>query len=246
MSTTSTAGATTALSSSFELKMNSATKVGEIFTKAGDSYNKIGDMLVMLHPSAQDLIALEEANQQKLLAAEQQQQQQLLAAQQLAAQQQAAAAAAGSGAAATITLAAAQQQQQQQAAVGSRVTSTSGPAPTTPQPAPTYISIGGVTVPVINGTVTLPAGGIHGIQAGQTLQLGDGTLIKTEAAPAGQGGVMGADVSALLEAAVSQASEPVQPGGQPGPGGGPATQFIKFEDTPVVANEEEIGGQVLS
>ena len=35
---------------------------------------------------------------------------------------------------------------------------------------------------------------------------------------------MGADVSALLEAAVSQASEPVQPGGQPGPGGGPATQ----------------------
>ena len=38
------------------------------------------------------------------------------------------------------------------------------------------------------------------------------------------GGVMGADVSALLEAAVSQASEPVQPGGQPGPGGGPATQ----------------------
>lgn len=241
----STAGATTALSSSFELKMNSATKVGEIFTKAGDSYNKIGDMLVMLHPSAQDLIALEEANQQKLLAAEQQQQQQLLAAQQLAAQQQAAAAAAGSGAAATITLAAAQQQQQQ-AAVGSRVTSTSGPAPSTPQPAPTYISIGGVTVPVINGTVTLPAGGIHGIQAGQTLQLGDGTLIKTEAAPAGHSGVMGADVSALLEAAVSQASEPVQPGGQPGPGGGPATQFIKFEDTPVVANEEEIGGQVLS
>ena len=42
-----------------------------------------------------------------------------------------------------------------------------------------------MTVPVINGTVTLPAGGIHGIQAGQTLQLGDGTLIKTEAAPAG-------------------------------------------------------------
>merc|ERR1719300_445238 len=220
-------------------------------------------MLVMLHPSAQDLIALEEANQQKLLAAEQQQQQQLLAAQQLAAQQQAAAAAAGSGAAATITLAAAQQQQQQ-AAVGSRVTSTSGPAPSTPQPAPTYISIGGVTVPVIDGTVTLPAGGIHGIQAGQTLQLGDGTLIKTEAAPAGQmlqlsdgtlikteaaaghSGVMGADVSVLLEAAVSQASEPVQPGGQPGPGGGPATQFIKFEDAPVVANEEEIGGQVLS
>lgn len=228
--------------------MNSATKVGEIFTKAGDSYNKIGDMLVMLHPPAQDLIALEEANQQKLLAAEQQQQQQLLAAQQLASQQQAA------EQAAAITLAAAQQQQQQQAAVGSRVTSTSGPAPPTPQPAPTYISIGGVTVPVINGTVTLPAGGIHGIQAGQTLQLGDGTLIKTEAAPAGQtlqlsdgtliktevaaghGGVMGADVSALLEAAVSQASEPAQPG----------QQFIKFEDTPVVANEEEIGGQVLS
>ena len=50
--------------------MNSATKVGEIFTKAGDSYNKIGDMLVMLHPAAQELIALEEANQQKLLAFE--------------------------------------------------------------------------------------------------------------------------------------------------------------------------------
>ena len=56
--------------SSLELKMNSATKVGEIFTKAGDSYNKIGDMLVMLHPAAQELIALEEANQQKLLAFE--------------------------------------------------------------------------------------------------------------------------------------------------------------------------------
>lgn len=40
--------------------MNSATKVGEIFAKAGDSYNKIGDMIVMLHPAAQELMALEE------------------------------------------------------------------------------------------------------------------------------------------------------------------------------------------
>lgn len=35
--------------------MNSASKVGEIFTKAGDAFNKLGDMIVLLHPSAQEL-----------------------------------------------------------------------------------------------------------------------------------------------------------------------------------------------
>ena len=42
--------------------MNTATKVGEIFTKAGDSYNKIGDMIIMLAPAAQELIAIYEKN----------------------------------------------------------------------------------------------------------------------------------------------------------------------------------------
>lgn len=44
--------------------MNTATKVGEIFTKAaaGDSYNKIGDMIIMLAPAAHELIAIDEKN----------------------------------------------------------------------------------------------------------------------------------------------------------------------------------------
>jgi len=231
-----TSASAAAAVSSLELKMNSATKVGEIFTKAGDSYNKIGDMLVMLHPAAQELVALEEANKQQLLAFEQQQQQQLLlAAQQQQQQQQAAA---------TLTLTTQhqlQQQQQQQAAAltgaanRSLVTSSTVTAPPPPQPQPvqptSYISIGGHTVPVINGTVALPVGGIAGIQAGQTLQLSDGTLIKTElgATPAN----LTADVAGLLDLAGQNEAF----GGQ--------HQFIKCEDTPVVANEEEIGGQVL-
>jgi len=232
-----TSASAAAAVSSLELKMNSATKVGEIFTKAGDSYNKIGDMLVMLHPAAQELVALEEANKQQLLAFEQQQQQQLLlAAQQQQQQQQAAA---------TLTLTTQhqlqqQQQQQQQAAAltgaanRSLVTSSTVTAPP-PQPQPvqptSYISIGGHTVPVINGTVALPVGGIAGIQAGQTLQLSDGTLIKTElgATPAN----LTADVAGLLDLAGQNEAF----GGQ--------HQFIKCEDTPVVANEEEMGGQVL-
>lgn len=211
----------TTATSSLELKMNSATKVGEIFTKAGDSYNKIGDMLVMLHPAASELIALEEANQQKMLAFEQQQQQ--LQQQLLAAQQQ--------QGVATITLQQPQQQQQQQQPQQQTVQQPTATR-TTVTPAPQYISIGGHTVRVINGTVAIPAGGIAGIQAGQTLQLSDGTLIKTEPA---QSIIQSHDVSALLDAAVSQTDS----------GGGSAQQsFIKFEDTPVVANEEEIG-QVL-
>ena len=39
--------------------MNSASKVGEIFTKAGDAYNKLGDMVMNLHPAAQELKAYE-------------------------------------------------------------------------------------------------------------------------------------------------------------------------------------------
>ena len=41
--------------------MSSAAKVGEIFTKAGDSYNKLGTMIMQLHPTGQELTALEEA-----------------------------------------------------------------------------------------------------------------------------------------------------------------------------------------
>ena len=40
--------------------MSSAAKVGEIFTKAGDSYNKLGNMIMRLHPTGQELTDLEE------------------------------------------------------------------------------------------------------------------------------------------------------------------------------------------
>ena len=48
----------------FTATMNTATKVGEIFTKAqaGDQYNKIGDMIIMLAPAAHELIAIDEKN----------------------------------------------------------------------------------------------------------------------------------------------------------------------------------------
>lgn len=39
--------------------MNSASEVGEIFTRAGDAYNKLGDMIMTLHPAGQELQALE-------------------------------------------------------------------------------------------------------------------------------------------------------------------------------------------
>ena len=41
--------------------MSSAAKVGEIFTKAGESYNKLGEMIMLLHPTGQELTALEKA-----------------------------------------------------------------------------------------------------------------------------------------------------------------------------------------
>lgn len=41
--------------------MSSAAKVGEIFTKAGQSYDKLGTMIMRLHPTGQELTALEEA-----------------------------------------------------------------------------------------------------------------------------------------------------------------------------------------
>ena len=41
--------------------MSSAAKVGEIFTKAGESYNKLGEMIMLLHPTGQELTALERA-----------------------------------------------------------------------------------------------------------------------------------------------------------------------------------------
>ena len=41
--------------------MSSAAKVGEIFTKAGESYNKLGEMIMLLHPTGRELSALEEA-----------------------------------------------------------------------------------------------------------------------------------------------------------------------------------------
>ncbi len=40
--------------------MTSASKVGQIFTQAGNAYSKLGDMIVRLHPAAQELHAIEE------------------------------------------------------------------------------------------------------------------------------------------------------------------------------------------
>lgn len=37
------------------MSMNSASKVGEIFTKAGEAFNKLGDQMILLHPLAQDI-----------------------------------------------------------------------------------------------------------------------------------------------------------------------------------------------
>jgi len=47
--------------------MSSAAKVGEIFNKAGESYNKLGTMIMRLHPTGQELTDLEEvvAKQEK-------------------------------------------------------------------------------------------------------------------------------------------------------------------------------------
>lgn len=40
--------------------MTSASKVGQIFTQAGSAYSKLGDMIIRLHPAAQELHAIEE------------------------------------------------------------------------------------------------------------------------------------------------------------------------------------------
>ena len=39
--------------------MNSASQVGDIFKRAGESYNKLGDLIVLLNPEAAELNILE-------------------------------------------------------------------------------------------------------------------------------------------------------------------------------------------
>ena len=39
--------------------MNSCSRVGDIFIEAGKRYNKLGDDIMLLHPSAQELAILE-------------------------------------------------------------------------------------------------------------------------------------------------------------------------------------------
>ena len=46
------------------LKMNSARRVGDIFKEAGKAYSELGDKVMLLHPTAQELHQIE-ANQQK-------------------------------------------------------------------------------------------------------------------------------------------------------------------------------------
>ena len=43
--------------------MDSAKSVGEIFKRAGEAYNKLGDRVLLLHPAAQELIAIEQKQQ---------------------------------------------------------------------------------------------------------------------------------------------------------------------------------------
>ena len=43
----------------FCLRMNSASQVGDIFKRAGESYNKLGDLIVLLSPEAAELNILE-------------------------------------------------------------------------------------------------------------------------------------------------------------------------------------------
>ena len=40
--------------------MTSASKVGQIFTQAGSAYSQLGDMIMRLHPAAQEVQAIEE------------------------------------------------------------------------------------------------------------------------------------------------------------------------------------------
>lgn len=47
--------------------MNSASKVGEIFAKAGQSYNSLGDKIMKLHPAAQELLILEQRMAKKVV-----------------------------------------------------------------------------------------------------------------------------------------------------------------------------------
>ena len=49
----------------FYFSMNSASKVGEIFTKAGESFHKLADMTTMLDPVAQDLNNLNQPKTQQ-------------------------------------------------------------------------------------------------------------------------------------------------------------------------------------
>lgn len=41
--------------------MNSCSRVGDIFIEAGKRYNKLGDDIMMLHPTAQELAAILES-----------------------------------------------------------------------------------------------------------------------------------------------------------------------------------------
>ena len=40
--------------------MTSASKVGQIFTQAGSAYSQLGDMIMRLHPAAQEVQAIED------------------------------------------------------------------------------------------------------------------------------------------------------------------------------------------
>ena len=111
----------------------------------------------------------------------------------------------------TITLA--QPFQQQQQAIRT-VTAAGTPSGTT-----TYVNVGGHTAQVVNGVVTLPAG--HHLTTDQFIK----TEVVNANTPLAVQQIQAPDVSALLEAAVSQTE---------------AAGFIT-SDPPVVANEEEIG-----
>lgn len=240
--------------------MNTATKVGEIFTKAqaGDSYNKIGDMIIMLAPAAHELIAIDEKN---AIYYDQQQQQtvQLVSGNAVSAQQQ-------SGSQQVITLTPeqyAQLAQQQQAGANVKYELATAQVAQGQQPSnvkyvlanqsgtgqatnvvnvvtssPNQQMINGISLP----QQPLPLVQQHQHQfVQQQVQTAPSTskttIIKAEVpnTPLAIQQIQTPDVSALLEAAVCQQEAQHQAAAQ---------GTLVTTEAPAVANEEEISNIV--
>lgn len=238
--------------------MNTATKVGEIFTKAGDSYNKIGDMIIMLAPAAHELIAIDEKNN---IYYDQQQQQtvQLVSGNAISPQQQ-------PSTQQVITLTPEQYAQlaQQQQQGGANVKYELATAQVAQNQQPTNVkyvlanqSGAGQTANVVNvvhsspnqqifNGISLPQQPLPLVQQQQQFvqqqiqtaaSTSKTTIIKTEVphTPLAVQQIQTPDVSALLEAAVCQQEAQHQAAAQ---------GALITTEAPAVANEEEISNIV--